>query len=100
MNDASGRTFSGQTIEAFWTSVEHANPFWLVSTHFIIKDPSVGLNCSLGILQIKPFLETLSAMASCYVAIYPNAGIPDELGQYRETAEDFASVAVEYSHQR
>jgi 5-methyltetrahydrofolate--homocysteine methyltransferase len=65
--DNSGRTLSGQTIDAFWTSVEHARPL------------SVGINCSLGAQQMRPFLADLAAVASCYVSCYPNAGLPNPL---------------------
>ena len=65
--DQSGRTLSGQTIDAFWTSVAHARPL------------SVGINCSLGAEQMRPFLADLSAAATCFVSCYPNAGLPNPL---------------------
>jgi 5-methyltetrahydrofolate--homocysteine methyltransferase len=65
--DQSGRTLSGQTIDAFWTSVAHARPI------------SVGINCSLGAEQMRPFLAELAAVATCYVSCYPNAGLPNPL---------------------
>jgi 5-methyltetrahydrofolate--homocysteine methyltransferase len=65
--DQSGRTLSGQTIDAFWTSVAHAKPI------------SVGINCSLGAEQMRPFLAELAAVATCYVSCYPNAGLPNPL---------------------
>ncbi|MDH4340857.1 MAG: methionine synthase, partial [Thermoleophilia bacterium] len=74
--DKSGRNLSGQTSDAFWISVEHAEPF------------IVGLNCSLGATEMRPFLEGLSSMASTYVSCYPNAGLPNELGLHDEQAAD------------
>ena len=65
--DQSGRTLSGQTIDAFWTSVAHVNPL------------SVGINCSLGAEQMRPFLAELASVATCYVSCYPNAGLPNPL---------------------
>jgi 5-methyltetrahydrofolate--homocysteine methyltransferase len=82
ITDASGRTLSGQTIEAFWISVSHAKLF------------SVGLNCALGAKEMRPHLETLSKMANCYVSAYPNAGLPNEFGEYDQTAPEM-SVFIE-----
>jgi len=86
ITDASGRTLSGQTVEAFWISVKHAKPF------------AVGLNCALGAEEMRPHLETLAGIADCFVSAYPNAGLPNEFGEYDQTAhemcvfmEDFAS---------
>jgi 5-methyltetrahydrofolate--homocysteine methyltransferase len=73
ITDASGRTLSGQTIEAFYISIKHCNPI------------SVGLNCALGAEQMRPYLEALSNIASCYISCYPNAGLPNEFGEYDET---------------
>ncbi len=73
ITDASGRTLSGQTIEAFYTSVKHANPL------------SIGINCALGASAMRPYLESLSNSAACYVSCYPNAGLPNEFGEYDET---------------
>lgn len=70
ITDASGRTLSGQMVEAFWISVKHANPL------------CVGLNCALGAEEMRPHLETLSSIADCYVHAYPNAGLPNEFGEY------------------
>lgn len=70
ITDASGRTLSGQTTEAFWISIAHANLF------------SVGLNCALGAEEMRPYIETLSSIADCYVSAYPNAGLPNEFGEY------------------
>ena len=84
--DLSGRTLSGQTTEAFWISISHAKNLL-----------SVGLNCSLGASQMRPFIEELSRIATCYVSIYPNAGLPNEMGEYDETAERTSSVLKEYA---
>lgn len=75
ITDASGRTLSGQTTEAFWISVNHANLL------------SIGLNCALGAKEMRPYLETLSNVAHTYVSVYPNAGLPNAFGGYDETAE-------------
>jgi 5-methyltetrahydrofolate--homocysteine methyltransferase len=74
--DKSGRNLSGQTSDAFWVSVEHAEPF------------IVGVNCSLGATEMRPFLESLSAVASTYVSCHPNAGLPNELGLHDEQPGD------------
>src|SRR6201996_8472536 len=78
ITDASGRTLSGQTVEAFWNSVRHANLL------------SVGLNCALGAKEMRPHLEELSNIADAYISAYPNAGLPNEFGQYDETAHETA----------
>jgi len=75
ITDASGRTLSGQTTEAFWISIKHANLF------------SVGLNCALGAKDMRPYLETLSNVASTWVSVYPNAGLPNAFGGYDETPD-------------
>ncbi len=75
ITDASGRTLSGQTPEAFYISMEHGNPF------------SVGLNCALGAKEMRPHLEVLARMASCFVSAYPNAGLPNAFGGYDESPE-------------
>jgi 5-methyltetrahydrofolate--homocysteine methyltransferase len=85
ISDASGRTLSGQTIEAFWNSVRHARPF------------SVGLNCALGAEDMEPHLRLLSQIADCPIHCYPNAGLPDELGQYKETPEMMAATMAGYA---
>lgn len=72
ITDASGRTLSGQTLEAFYISIEHCNPL------------SVGLNCALGAKEMRPYIETLSQIANCYVSAYPNAGLPNAMGEYDE----------------
>ncbi len=76
ITDASGRTLSGQTLEAFYTSVMHAKPL------------SIGLNCALGAKEMRPYIEELSHIASCYVSAYPNAGLPNAMGEYDEKPED------------
>ena len=78
ITDASGRTLSGQTLEAFYTSVMHARPL------------SVGLNCALGDKEMRPHIEELSQLANCYVSAYPNAGLPNAMGEYDEQPEDMA----------
>ncbi|MBW7883563.1 MAG: methionine synthase [Caldilineaceae bacterium] len=78
ITDASGRTLSGQTTEAFWHSVMHARPF------------SVGLNCALGPEQMRPYLEALSSVADTNVSCYPNAGLPNEFGEYDLTPDELA----------
>ena len=84
VSDVAGRTLSGQTLDAFLASVEHADLF------------SVGLNCSFGARQLKPFLERLAARAPYYISAYPNAGLPNSLGQYDQTPEDMAAEVKEY----
>ena len=76
ITDASGRTLSGQTLEAFYHSVMHARPL------------SIGLNCALGAKEMRPHIEELSQLASCYVSAYPNAGLPNAMGEYDEKPED------------
>jgi 5-methyltetrahydrofolate--homocysteine methyltransferase len=78
--DRSGRTLSGQTVEAFWYSVAHANPL------------IVGLNCALGADLIAPFVTDLARVAPTYVSTYPNAGLPNELGGYDDTPEHMAGI--------
>lgn len=82
--DRAGRTLSGQTLEAFWTSVAHAHPF------------SVGLNCSFGAKELKPYLATLSAMVPCYVSVHPNAGLPNSLGLYDQTPQQMAAEMKDF----
>ena len=76
--DNSGRTLSGQTVEAFWESIKHANPV------------SVGLNCALGAKQMEPFIKRLSEIATCPVSAHPNAGLPNELGEYDQSPEEMS----------
>jgi 5-methyltetrahydrofolate--homocysteine methyltransferase len=86
ITDASGRTLSGQTTEAFWTSVAHAWPF------------SVGLNCALGAAEMRPYLETLSKVAQgVLVSCYPNAGLPNEFGEYDQTPAEIAAVLRDFA---
>jgi 5-methyltetrahydrofolate--homocysteine methyltransferase len=81
--DKAGRSFSGQTLDAFWASVQHYPIF------------SVGLNCSFGADQMKPFLKHLSQIAPCYISAYPNAGLPNALGEYDQTPQDMARLVRE-----
>jgi 5-methyltetrahydrofolate--homocysteine methyltransferase len=83
--DLSGRTLSGQTIEAFWNSVAHANPL------------VVGVNCSLGGKEIRPHITDLAALASTYTACHPNAGLPNAFGGYDETPEETAHYLHEFA---
>ncbi len=85
ITDASGRTLSGQTTEAFWNSVAHAKPI------------SVGLNCALGASELRPYLEELSNKASTHVSAHPNAGLPNEFGEYDELPVDTAKVIEEFA---
>ncbi len=80
ITDASGRTLSGQTTEAFWNSVAHARPL------------TVGLNCALGADALRPYVEELSAKAETYVSAHPNAGLPNEFGEYDQTPEEMADI--------
>jgi 5-methyltetrahydrofolate--homocysteine methyltransferase len=84
ITDASGRTLSGQTVEAFWNSVRHANLL------------SVGLNCALGAKEMRPHLQELSEKADVFISAYPNAGLPNEFGQYDETAHETAHQVDEF----
>lgn len=85
ITDASGRTLSGQTTEAFWVSLSHANPL------------SVGLNCALGADQMRPYVEELSRVAWAHVSTHPNAGLPNEFGEYDDSPEHMASVIKEFA---
>ena len=85
ITDASGRTLSGQTVEAFWNSVSH---FPMLS---------VGLNCALGPDRMRPYLEELSRIAPCFVSCHPNAGLPNEFGGYDETPEQMRRVLCEFA---
>jgi 5-methyltetrahydrofolate--homocysteine methyltransferase len=78
ITDASGRTLSGQNTEAFYISLEHAKPI------------SIGLNCALGADLLLPYLERLHKVANCYVSAHPNAGLPNEMGEYDQTPEEMA----------
>ncbi|MBL7776073.1 MAG: methionine synthase, partial [Saprospiraceae bacterium] len=85
ITDASGRTLSGQTVEAFWVSVKHARPF------------SVGLNCALGAKEMRPHLEALSEIADCFISAYPNAGLPNEFGEYDQTPHDMCGFIEDFA---
>ena len=85
--DASGRTLSGQTVEAFWHSIRHAKPF------------AVGLNCALGAAEIRPWIRELARVADCPVSLYPNAGLPNELGEYDDTPEKMAGLLHDFANE-
>ena len=85
ITDNSGRTLSGQMIEAFWNSVTHANPI------------SVGINCALGAQEMRPYIEELSKIADTYISCYPNAGLPNAFGGYDQTPEEIASLLDDFT---
>lgn len=85
ITDASGRTLSGQTLEAFYTSVMHANPL------------SIGLNCALGAAEMRSHIEELSQIAACYTSAYPNAGLPNAMGEYDEQPHETAHFIEEWA---
>ncbi len=85
ITDASGRTLSGQTPEAFWNSVAHVRPL------------SIGLNCALGAKQMRPHIEELSGIADCFISAHPNAGLPNEFGEYDDTPEEMAATLREFA---
>jgi 5-methyltetrahydrofolate--homocysteine methyltransferase len=85
ITDASGRTLSGQTLEAFYISVSHAQPL------------SVGLNCALGAREMRPHIEELSQLADCYTSAYPNAGLPNAFGEYDEQPHETAHIIEEWA---
>ena len=87
ITDRSGRTLSGQTVDAFWTSVRHAAPV------------SVGLNCALGADEMRPHARAISDLADTLVCVYPNAGLPNALGCYDETPDHTASVLADFARQ-
>lgn len=87
ITDASGRTLSGQTLEAFYNSVMHAKPL------------SIGLNCALGAKEMRPHIEELSQIASCYVSAYPNAGLPNAMGEYDEQPAETAHFLEEWARE-
>ncbi len=87
ITDASGRTLSGQTLEAFYNSIHHAKPL------------SVGLNCALGAKEMRPHIEELSQLADCYVSAYPNAGLPNAMGEYDEDPEDTGHFLEEWARE-
>ena len=84
ITDASGRTLSGQTLEAFWISVSHVNLF------------SIGLNCALGAEEMRPYIAELSKIADCYVSVYPNAGLPNEFGEYDQTPNQMGDLIGDF----
>ncbi|HEV3479808.1 MAG TPA: homocysteine S-methyltransferase family protein, partial [Gaiellaceae bacterium] len=83
--DRSGRNLSGQTVEAFWASVEHADPL------------IVGVNCSLGATEMRPFVEDLARVATTYVGCYPNAGLPNQFGEHDEQPDDTSRFLREFA---
>ena len=85
ITDASGRTLSGQTTEAFWNSVRHAKPI------------AIGLNCALGAKQLRPYIQELSRIADVYVSAYPNAGLPNAFGEYDEAPCETAELVREFA---
>lgn len=85
VTDLSGRTLSGQTVEAFWYSIRHAKPF------------AVGLNCAFGAQDLRPFVAELSKIADTLILAYPNAGLPNEVGEYTETPDMTASELYEWA---
>lgn len=87
ITDASGRTLSGQTTQAFWHSVRHARPL------------SIGLNCALGPAALRPYTHELSKIADTFVSIYPNAGLPNAFGEYDETPEHMAVILREFAEE-
>jgi len=85
ITDASGRTLTGQVTEAFWNSLRHARPI------------SIGLNCALGAKQLRPYVEELSRLADTHVTAHPNAGLPNEFGEYDETSEEIATELADWA---
>lgn len=85
ITDASGRTLSGQTTEAFYNSLAHAKPL------------SIGLNCALGAKELRPYVKELSRVANCYVSAHPNAGLPNEFGEYDETPAEMVAIVEEFA---
>ncbi len=85
ITDASGRTLSGQTLEAFYVSLMHAKPL------------SIGLNCALGASEMRPHIEELSQIAGCYTSAYPNAGLPNAFGEYDEQPHETAHIIEEWA---
>jgi len=85
ITDASGRTLSGQTVEAFWISLSHIDLF------------SIGLNCALGAQEMRPYIQDLSKIANCNISAYPNAGLPNELGEYDQSAEEMQQYIKDFA---
>ena len=87
ITDASGRTLSGQTLDAFYNSIHHAKPLFL------------GINCALGAKEMRPFVEELAHISEFPVGVYPNAGLPNAMGEYEQTPEEFAGIMAEFAHE-
>ena len=85
ITDASGRTLSGQTVEAFWNSVRHSKPL------------AVGINCALGAAEMRPYIEELSRIADCFISCYPNAGLPNAFGGYDQSASEMAALVADFA---
>jgi 5-methyltetrahydrofolate--homocysteine methyltransferase len=85
ITDASGRTLSGQTVEAFWNALAHARPL------------SIGFNCALGAAQLRPHIEEISRLANTFVSAHPNAGLPNEFGEYDQSAKEMADIVEEFA---
>jgi 5-methyltetrahydrofolate--homocysteine methyltransferase len=85
ITDASGRTLSGQTAEAFWNSLNHVRPL------------SFGLNCALGAAELRQYVEELSRICDCFISAYPNAGLPNAFGGYDETPEQLAAEVADWA---
>lgn len=85
ITDQSGRTLSGQTVEAFWNSVRHIRPM------------SIGFNCALGAEDLRPHVEEIAQIADCLVSVHPNAGLPNEMGEYEQTADEMAEIIQEFA---
>jgi 5-methyltetrahydrofolate--homocysteine methyltransferase len=85
ITDASGRTLSGQTAEAFWNSLNHIKPI------------SFGFNCALGAKELRPYIEEIAGLANCHINTHPNAGLPNEFGEYDETPEEMAAEVADWA---
>ena len=85
ITDASGRTLSGQTVEAFWTSINHSKPW------------SVGFNCALGADQLKAYVAELSHLADCWISSHPNAGLPNQFGEYDQSPQEMAELTAPFT---
>lgn len=85
ITDSSGRTLSGQTVEAFWHSIKHAKPL------------AVGINCALGAAEMRPYIEELSRIANCYISCYPNAGLPNAYAEYDQTAGEMGVLVKDFA---
>lgn len=85
ITDASGRTLSGQTVEAFWNSIEPYQPY------------AVGINCALGAAEMRPYIEELSQLAGCAISCYPNAGLPNAFGGYDQNPDQMAALVAEFA---